>query len=73
MQQRMLMHFLLASMYDHSLPAGWPSTQVALAQKARGAEVYLSRYLQMEADVLMKASKKIRSTGAAPPSGADVE
>ena len=37
--------------------------QVALAQKARSVEVYLARYLSLEADALKAASEKIQTKG----------
>lgn len=51
---------------------GWPATQVALAQKARDTELYLSRFLRLEAEVLMKASERIHPDEGALASAAAV-
>ena len=39
---------------------------MGLAQKARSAEIYLARYLSLEADALKAASQKIQSKEASP-------
>lgn len=43
-----------------------PVTQVALAQKARSAQLFMSRCLRLEAEALMRASETINPIDISP-------